>query len=317
MNEENKNINKSTQEGNNQPNQITQQSPQPQTNQAPTSTFPQTQQQISNHAAQQQPTQNINQPVQSKQASVSQEPLQNINNNQPNQTTKQQVVPTNEQQPNSQPSLLKEQDESATIQAEKTAEESNKSLILVGGFFVLMFTFIMFLPTINSYITKLKEKQLENQITDPVDEDDKNKNDGQTIPGDTNGKEVTVLCTSEESTMTDLSSMHITYTYTHIDDKIKKVEKNVIYVYQTATSENFIEQEKKCDSEIKANNDKAGYNAECKLDENTITITEIFDLTTFKTFTGTNGTTISPVTELDSSLKAEIEELTNQGYKCE
>lgn len=295
MNEENKNI-KSTQGVNNQP-QVT-----------PNPSQPQVQPQINQ------------QPVEQQNLNVKQVQSPPIQTNIPVENQTQQPTPViKQEQPiiNPEPSLLKEQEDSSVTPKEKTKEESNKSLILVGIFFTVMFAFIMFLPTINSYITELKEKKLEEEITDPIDEDEQNKDNDQTIPGNTNGKEVKVVCTSEESTTTDLSSMHITYTYIHIDDKIKKVEKDIIYTYATATTEAFIAQEKKCDSEIKANNNQAGYNASCKLNENTITITETFDLTTFKTFTGANGTTISPVTELDSSLKAEIEELTNQGYKCQ
>lgn len=256
-----------------------------------------------------QPTNNIiNQPSLNQAPESNQQPIIN----QPTTTTKEE----NQITENNQPSLLKEADPANNHQ-DSPNKDSNKSLILVGIFFTIMFVFIMFLPTINGYLTKLKEKQLENQIVDPKEDDDKDKDNNETTPGNTNGKEAKVVCTSEESTTTDLSSMHITYTYTHIDDKIKKVEKNIIYTYETDTSDNFIEQKRKCNLEITTNSDKEGYNASCKLDENIITVTESFDLTTFKTFVGTNGTTISPVTELDSSLKEEVEELTNQGYKCE
>lgn len=244
-----------------------------------------------------------------------QTPIPQQTTGQNNQQTTKQVTSGAQTQRTNEPSLLKEQDDEKEQPREKNDAESNKSLILIGIFFVIMFAFIMFLPTINTYVTHLKEKRLEDQIVDPVDEND--KKDEQNIPGITNGKEVEVTCTSKESVMIDASSMRIKYTYTHIDDKIKKVKKEIIYTYETSTTESFIEQEKKCDNEIKTNNAQEGYNANCSLEENTITVTESFDLKTFKNFTGTDGSTITPVTELDTSLKEEVEELTNQGYTCE
>ena len=192
---------------------------------------------------------------------------------------------------------------------------SNKNIILVGIFFTIMFLFIMFLPTINSYVTKLKEKKLEEQIVDPKDENN-DDNNNQEIPGNTNGKEVQIFCTSEETTMADNSSMTIMYTFTHIDNKVKKTKTDMFYRYPSNTSENFMAQEKKCDEEITKNNNNQGYNANCTLEENTITVTETFDLTKFKTFTATNGTTITPVVELDANMQIKIEELEKQGYTC-
>ena len=215
----------------------------------------------------------------------------------------------NKNQVSKEPSLLKEQDEK-----EIKEEIPNKNIILVGIFFTIMFLFIMFLPTINSYVTKLKEKKLEEQIVDPKDENDDNNN--QEIPGNTNGKEVQIFCTSKETTMADNSSMTIMYTFTHVDNKVKKTKTDMFYRYPSNTSENFMAQEKKCDKEINKNNNKQGYNANCTLEENTITVTETFDLTKFKTFTATNGTTITPVVELDSNMQIKIEELQKQGYTC-
>lgn len=190
---------------------------------------------------------------------------------------------------------------------------SNKNLIIVGVFFLVMFVFIMFLPSINNFIVRKQEERLESQIKDPVEEDDNNES---AIEYNTDGKEKNVTCISEETAMVDSSTMKIEHVYTHIDNKIKKVTVNMIYMYLSATDENFISQEKKCETEIEINKDHDGYSAKCILEDNTITVQETFDLSSFKTFTSSTGSTITSVVELDNSLKDEVNKLVNQGYTC-
>lgn len=204
--------------------------------------------------------------------------------------------------------------------------KSNAPLII---FFVIVFAFILFLPTISDYINEQKEEQkieefekkLQEEEKLKQEQEDKEKQEQEEAKEEEKKEEEQykkLTCTSvpaDSLTQTTTTVQELTYSNDQL--KIAKVTKTTLYKTVDTT---YQEEESRCINKPLQIAQVSGYEFSCSQTEMTIEETNIFDLKDFKsaTITYDNGKTetIDTAYQYNQSVKEITDSLGLQGYTC-
>ncbi|MCI5967316.1 MAG: hypothetical protein MRZ42_02885 [Tenericutes bacterium] len=247
------------------------------------------------------------------------EPLNNIqNNNQINNVVENNTItePSNVENPN--PTPIAEVKVEQPNMEPKTPNKNNKaSTILLILLFIFFFALIMGMPYINNFINNLnKDKGISEIEQKAKQEEEKQKQAEKNNQPTTKPEEklTTLTCTISTSTNPNYKLTQTQKFDYNKDNQI--ITSSNIYDYTfTTLDETYQSLKKKCDEDSLKYINNEGYTMSCNYSDNSIEISDTFELETFKTIT--DGTT---VIEANTSYKQDINtvksNLINQGYTC-